>query len=1149
VREAIEIPTQLLFAHWDLNEGVTDSYCSTSTIGNGSIELTRPSSGTFESAFSGGSNVYSYQWTSSASSATIATTPNIYNLIADIYTVTITDLILGCSDTRSFTVGGYPPLELNSPLVGGLQLNTTGLASSTADYVYFLGCSGDNDAAFSFNATGGNSNYTITPVVPTGAVVNNIGGTISIADGVSGFYTFTLDDVGPDGIETCRVIKTVQVIDPDAMRITEDTALRVNPVCFGELGYLEFNIAGGAPNQGPYTVTLNGGQLSYTTLAAGDRQVIFADIDTSLISEIAPSVEIEDAFGCVATSLINSITFNVTQELIFDTVVTDIDCSVPTPGSVIFNETGPGTFIDPRNVQIRIFSNPTIVPAINLFPAWGTNPAASNSIELTQPGLYFYEITDGNTASCPAITGSFEIGVVGNTAPLNIADIDVTQVGCDNATSIIALDIQNIQPPLNINWFEYKATTVTAGTGTNTTATTTIDWVPLTSLDQNATVSNLPEGIYRAEVSDGRSGNCGGILRTRNILLQESSIQIVNFRTIENNPALCDNYGTGFTTDVLFSISENLNRNLGSNNFEITLLSKSGTVITNPAAWDLDSDGILDPKPQGFVYRYPNLQADQYTLSVSESLPASSTLTACSEVYFFDIQDYLPITYIGQTVFETDICTGLVEEIEAIASGGVPFIVNGLPSYQFEWTYTPIDPTQSPSKFFGQTLTNVPAGNYCVKITDKNGCFYDSCDTTAGATPLSIIVDDVVTPFSVTGNLPDPTDSSVQVKSLPPDCSSGGLDGRIGVVLSGGLLPKKINWFIEDPTSLTSAANPGYRALPGSENRTSLDGLVPGNYKMVVTSLNPDAAACAAGGNFINNDYLYYEEIIQVTPNRELFIIDGPFVDEDLCSGNYGRLEVEVFDNNNGNLSFYYNGILIPSSDVIRLNNYSWSIAIVNAIESADFKIVNEEGCWITTQINRGIGEPNFTYTSPNFVASSNILAREEVTFTNASTDPYVVSEWIFGDNTPPILVETSTTSITPVRHAYGVSGTYFATLRIYNDIGCSEEVTEPIAVGKGYSVMVPNVFTPNNDLVNDNFRPLFSGFSNMAFSVYDYRGNVIFNEFVEEQDLTNVKGISIIGWDGSLAPYSPFYIFTASGVLLDGVTVVEESGTFILIN
>ena len=76
VREAIEIPTQLLFNHWDLNNGVTDSYCSTSA-GNGSISLTRSVGGVFQSAFSGGSNVFSYVWTSSSSSATIGVTPNL----------------------------------------------------------------------------------------------------------------------------------------------------------------------------------------------------------------------------------------------------------------------------------------------------------------------------------------------------------------------------------------------------------------------------------------------------------------------------------------------------------------------------------------------------------------------------------------------------------------------------------------------------------------------------------------------------------------------------------------------------------------------------------------------------------------------------------------------------------------------------------------------------------------------------------------------------------------------------------------------------------------------------------------------------------------------------------------------------------------
>lgn len=83
---------------------------------------------------------------------------------------------------------------------------------------------------------------------------------------------------------------------------------------------------------------------------------------------------------------------------------------------------------------------------------------------------------------------------------------------------------------------------------------------------------------------------------------------------------------------------------------------------------------------------------------------------------------------------------------------------------------------------------------------------------------------------------------------------------------------------------------------------------------------------------------------------------------------------------------------------------------------------------------------------------------------------------------------------------------------------------------------------------MNEYFRPLFSGFSNMIFSVYDYRGNVLYNEYVEEKDLNNIKGISIEGWDGLPTPYSPYFIYSAKGLLLDGVTEVEKSGTFIVI-
>ena len=71
--------------------------------------------------------------------------------------------------------------------------------------------------------------------------------------------------------------------------------------------------------------------------------------------------------------------------------------------------------------------------------------------------------------------------------------------------------------------------------------------------------------------------------------------------------------------------------------------------------------------------------------------------------------------------------TGSFRNITPLVTGGEPFILNGLPIYEFEWTYTPIDLTQSPSKFFGDTYRNATAGKYCVKITDRVGFSESTC--------------------------------------------------------------------------------------------------------------------------------------------------------------------------------------------------------------------------------------------------------------------------------------------------------------------------------------------------------------------------------------------------------------------------------------
>ena len=74
-------------------------------------------------------------------------------------------------------------------------------------------------------------------------------------------------------------------------------------------------------------------------------------------------------------------------------------------------------------------------------------------------------------------------------------------------------------------------------------------------------------------------------------------------------------------------------------------------------------------------------------------------------MFFLLSEEFLPIQYDGEAVFETDICTGAVDGgITASAIGGVPYIVDGSPTYEFEWTYTPTDPTANTQVFYGATV-------------------------------------------------------------------------------------------------------------------------------------------------------------------------------------------------------------------------------------------------------------------------------------------------------------------------------------------------------------------------------------------------------------------------------------------------------------
>jgi hypothetical protein len=140
-----------------------------------------------------------------------------------------------------------------------------------------------------------------------------------------------------------------------------------------------------------------------------------------------------------------------------------------------------------------------------------------------------------------------------------------------------------------------------------------------------------------------------------------------------------------------------------------------------------------------------------------------------------------------------------------------------------------------------------------------------------------------------------------------------------------------------------------------------------------------------------------------------------------------------------------------------------------------------------------------------------------------------------------------------PIIHTYGISGTYFVTLNIYNDIGCVESLTKPIVVGKGYSIQVPNVFSPNADGVNDTFKPKFNGLGLIELAVYDYKGNLLYFESAPEDGQaldpeTSLQPIELYGWDGEPTIDSPYFIYTIRGVTLFDQKEVERSGMFIML-
>ncbi len=123
-----------------------------------------------------------------------------------------------------------------------------------------------------------------------------------------------------------------------------------------------------------------------------------------------------------------------------------------------------------------------------------------------------------------------------------------------------------------------------------------------------------------------------------------------------------------------------------------------------------------------------------------------------------------------------------------------------------------------------------------------------------------------------------------------------------------------------------------------------------------------------------------------------------------------------------------------------------------------------------------------------DFVYSPNQLTEQNpnVNFQNTSVNS-TNWNWNFGTNTDTSILQNP-------NYTYPGAGVYLVTLQVYNGI-CSSITTKTIVIDATTAYYIPNIFTPNEDSINDNFSIVGHNIStkNYRMSIFNCWGELIF--------------------------------------------------------
>ncbi len=653
--------------------------------------------GTASVSASGGTAPFGYLWSNGG------TTSSISNLVAGTYCVTVTDAA-GCTGTCCYTVS--PPLSV------------TASCSGTP-----ISCAGGSNGSAFVTASGGTPGY---------SYAWSNGGTLSAISGLApGTYCVTVTDINNCTATCCYIV-------------TQPTTLLVscsgnNVSCFGgNNGTVSAAGTGGTPGYS-YTWSNGASTASISNLIAGNYCVTMTDLN-----------------GCTATCC-----YTVTQPA----NAVSVTCS----GSNV------SCFGGNNGSASAVAADGT--PGYSYL--WSNGNTTALITGLTA-GLYCVTVTDANgctVSSCYQVTQP--------NFPLSVTCGGTNILCFGNATGTVSLTVNGGTPAYSFAWSNGATTQNQAGLPAGTYCVTVTDAAGCT-ISCCYTVSQPSQLIASCSgtgtLCPGSGSGTASVIASGGrpgytYLWSNGSTGLSILGLSAGTYCVTVTDDNGCTTSCCYTVSDPTPVSATCSGTAVSCFNGSNGTVSVLATGG--TPGYTYNWSNGSTKQTPNfLAAGTYCVTVSDA--NGCTATCCYTV----TQPALPLTAICSGTAVT--CTGANNGNAAVNATG------GTSPYLFAWS----------NGATNSSISGLDAGNYCVTVTDANGCTATCCFTvTQPSLPVSAFC-----------------------SGIPVSCF-GGSDGTASVTTGGG--------------------TPGYSYFwSNGGTSSSINGLPAGNYCVTVTDANGCTASC-----------------------------------------------------------------------------------------------------------------------------------------------------------------------------------------------------------------------------------------------------------------------------------------------------------------